>query len=76
MAFRLGSSTRLDERCFAMQQFKVMPLSLVMLCIYPKMYPIHELSDEVSPELQILVNSTSVTKVVRPLETSYCLATL
>ena len=48
MAFRLGSSTRLDERCFAMQQFKVMPLSLVMLSIYPKMYPIHELSDEVS----------------------------
>ena len=50
MAFRLGSNTRLDERCFAMQQFKVMPLGLVMLSIYPKMYPIHELSDEVSPQ--------------------------
>ena len=48
MAFRLGSNTHLDERCFAMQQFKVMPLSLVMLSIYPKMYPIHDLSDEVS----------------------------
>lgn len=45
-AFRLGSSTRLDERCFAMQQFKVMPLSLAMLSIYPKLYPIHDLSDE------------------------------
>ena len=48
MAFRLGSSSRLDERCFAMQQFKVMPLSLAMLSVYPKMYPIHDLSDEVS----------------------------
>ena len=47
MAFRLGSTSRLDERCFSMQQLKVMPLSLVMLSIYPKMYPIHELSDEV-----------------------------
>ncbi|PFX31272.1 protein transport protein Sec24A-like [Stylophora pistillata] len=46
MAFRLGSTSRLDERCFSMQQLKVMPLSLVMLSIYPKMYPIHELSDE------------------------------
>lgn len=50
MAFRLGSNTRLDERCFAMQQFKVMPLGLAMLAIYPKMYPIHELSDEVRPK--------------------------
>ena len=48
VAFRLGSSSRLDERCFAMQQFKVMPLSLAMLSVYPKMYPIHDLSDEVS----------------------------
>lgn len=47
MAFRLGSTSRLDERCFSMQQLKVMPLNLVMLSIYPKMYPIHELSDEV-----------------------------
>ncbi|KAM7441154.1 Protein transport protein Sec24B [Porites harrisoni] len=46
VAFRLGSSSRLDERCFAMQQFKVMPLSLAMLSVYPKMYPIHDLSDE------------------------------
>ncbi|XP_068702636.1 protein transport protein Sec24A-like [Montipora foliosa] len=46
MAFRLGSSRRLDERCFAMQQLKVMPLNLAMLSIYPKMYPIHDLSDE------------------------------
>ena len=50
MAFRLGSNKRLDERCFAMQQFKVMPLGLAMLAIYPKMYPIHELSDEVRPK--------------------------
>ncbi|KAK3696689.1 hypothetical protein QZH41_013042 [Actinostola sp. cb2023] len=46
VAFRLGSTARLDERCFAMQQLKTMPIYLNMLTIYPSLYPLHDISDE------------------------------
>lgn len=46
IAFRLGTSTRLDERVFAMGQMKTLPLSYLMLYIYPNLYPVHELTDK------------------------------
>ncbi|EDO29943.1 predicted protein, partial [Nematostella vectensis] len=46
VSFRLGTTNSLDERCFAMQQLKTMPLSLAMLTIYPSLYPLHDISDE------------------------------
>ncbi|OTF78715.1 hypothetical protein BLA29_005893 [Euroglyphus maynei] len=40
-AFRLGISTRIDERVYAMEQMKSMPLKYLMLYIYPHLYPLH-----------------------------------
>ncbi|XP_072038207.1 protein transport protein Sec24A-like isoform X2 [Amphiura filiformis] len=45
-AFRLGSSTRLDERVYAMEMLKCQPLMYIMLKVHPHIYPVHELSDE------------------------------
>ncbi|XP_071496499.1 protein transport protein Sec24A-like isoform X1 [Diadema antillarum] len=46
MAFRLGTSTKLDSRVFAMEMFKCMPLFYIMLHVHPNLYPVHNLSDE------------------------------
>ncbi|XP_071952334.1 protein transport protein Sec24A-like isoform X2 [Antedon mediterranea] len=46
IAFRLGSSTKLDDRVFAMEMFKSQPLSLIMLQVYPSLYAVHNLADE------------------------------
>lgn len=51
-AFRVGSSTRLDDRVMAMIDMKTKPLYLLMQQIYPDMYPIHELENQ-----QIIINS-------------------
>ncbi|XP_076368820.1 protein transport protein Sec24A-like [Tachypleus tridentatus] len=48
VAFRVGISTKLDERVFAMEQMKSMPLSYLMTFIYPRMYPVHALDDNKS----------------------------
>ncbi|XP_013776662.1 protein transport protein Sec24A-like [Limulus polyphemus] len=45
VAFRVGVETRLDERVFAMEQMKCLPLSYLMTHIYPRMYPVHALDD-------------------------------
>ncbi|XP_078398021.1 protein transport protein Sec24B-like isoform X2 [Cetorhinus maximus] len=45
-AFRTGTSTRLDERVFAMCEMKTQPLVLLMLTIHPNLYRIDNLSDE------------------------------
>ncbi|XP_064458307.1 protein transport protein Sec24A-like isoform X2 [Ornithodoros turicata] len=45
-AFRIGVSTKLDDRVFAMEQMKTMPLSYLMTYIYPAMYPVHMLNDQ------------------------------
>ncbi|KAI9561908.1 hypothetical protein GHT06_012870 [Daphnia sinensis] len=48
VAFRTGQSTRLDDRVFAMNQLKVLPLSQLILSVYPDMYAIHNLHDQVN----------------------------
>lgn len=45
-AFRVGVSTKLDDRVFAMEQMKSMPLSYLMTYIYPALYPVHTLDDQ------------------------------
>ncbi|XP_077505314.1 protein transport protein Sec24AB isoform X2 [Amblyomma americanum] len=50
-AFRVGISTKLDERVFAMEQMKTMPLTYLMTYIYPALYPLHALDDQDALEL-------------------------
>ncbi|CAB1413823.1 unnamed protein product [Pleuronectes platessa] len=45
-AFRTGTSTRLDDRVFAMCQLKYQPLVYAMLMIHPSLYRIDDLNDE------------------------------
>ncbi|XP_056297379.1 protein transport protein Sec24A isoform X3 [Pseudoliparis swirei] len=45
-AFRTGTSTRLDERLFAMCQLKYQPLVYAMLMIHPALYRVDDLTDE------------------------------
>ncbi|XP_074528347.1 protein transport protein Sec24A-like isoform X3 [Halichoeres trimaculatus] len=45
-AFRTGTSTRLDDRVFAMCQLKYQPLAYSMLMIHPSLYRIDDLTDE------------------------------
>ncbi|KAL6098292.1 sec24a [Pungitius sinensis] len=45
-AFRTGTSTRLDERLFAMCQLKYQPLVYSMLMIHPALYRVDNLSDK------------------------------
>ncbi|XP_034407021.1 protein transport protein Sec24A isoform X3 [Cyclopterus lumpus] len=45
-AFRTGTSTRLDDRLFAMCQLKYQPLVYAMLMIHPALYRVDDLSDE------------------------------
>ncbi|XP_067136282.1 protein transport protein Sec24A [Centruroides vittatus] len=46
VAFRTGISTKLDERVFAMEQMKTLPLNNLLTYIYPNLYPIHNLDDK------------------------------
>ncbi|XP_043826263.1 protein transport protein Sec24B isoform X3 [Dromiciops gliroides] len=45
-AFRTGTSTRLDDRVFAMCQMKCQPLVYLMKIIHPNLYRIDKLTDE------------------------------
>ncbi|XP_036793624.1 protein transport protein Sec24A isoform X1 [Oncorhynchus mykiss] len=45
-AFRTGTSTRLDDRVYAMCQLKYQPLAYVMLMIHPALYRVDDLTDE------------------------------
>ncbi|KAG2466617.1 SC24B protein, partial [Polypterus senegalus] len=47
-ALRTGTSTRLDERVFAMCQFKSEPLAQLMRIVHPNLYRVDRLTDEVS----------------------------
>lgn len=49
-AFRIGQSTRLDDRLFAMCEMKSQPLNSLMLSIYPELYPIHMLDQDATFE--------------------------
>ncbi|XP_066991918.2 protein transport protein Sec24A [Anabrus simplex] len=46
VAFRSGQSTRLDDRVFAMCQMKTLPLINLIQMIYPDMYPLHNLEEQ------------------------------
>lgn len=46
-AFRTGTSTKLDDRVFAMSQLKYQPLAYAMLMIHPALYRVDDLTDEV-----------------------------
>lgn len=49
-AFRTGTSTRLDDRVYAMCQIKSQPLVHLMKMIHPNLYRIDKLIDEVTYE--------------------------
>lgn len=42
-AFRVGTSTRLDDRVFAMDCMKTLPLDQLMKYVYPELYKIDPL---------------------------------
>lgn len=48
MAFRTNQATRLDERMFSMCQMKSLPLTSLIQYIYPDLYPIHALEEQVT----------------------------
>ncbi|KAL1461541.1 hypothetical protein WDU94_013426 [Cyamophila willieti] len=45
-AFRIGQSTRLDDRLYAMTEMKCLPLNSLLLSIYPELYPLHTLDQD------------------------------
>ncbi|XP_061542036.1 protein transport protein Sec24B isoform X2 [Phycodurus eques] len=45
-AFRTGMSTRLDERVFAMCEFKTQPLQQLMRMVHPDLYRLDNVSDQ------------------------------
>lgn len=45
-AFRIGCSTRLDDRIKAMCDMKAKPLPFLIQAIYPDLYPIHNLEEQ------------------------------
>ncbi|KAM3601432.1 uncharacterized protein V6R79_012827 [Siganus canaliculatus] len=45
-AFRTGTSTRLDDRVYAMCQLKYQPLAYAMMMIHPALYRVDDLTDE------------------------------
>ncbi|XP_054261293.1 protein transport protein Sec24A-like isoform X2 [Macrosteles quadrilineatus] len=51
VAFRIGQSTRLDDRVFAMCQMKSLPLCYLIQSIYPDLYPLHNI--ELQPEMEV-----------------------
>lgn len=53
-AFRTGTSTRLDDRVYAMCQMKSQPLVHLMKMIHPNLYRIDRLTDEVCVCLDVL----------------------
>ena len=46
-AFRIGSSTKLDDRVFALEECKSQPVVYYMMSLYPNLYPVHALDDKV-----------------------------
>lgn len=56
-SFRTGTSTRLDDRVFAMCQLKYQPLAYAMLMVHPALYRVDDLNDEVSEEAASLTEN-------------------
>lgn len=46
-SLRTGTSTRLDERVFAMCDFKTQPLQQLMRMVHPDLYRLDDMSDQV-----------------------------
>lgn len=46
-AFRLGVSTKVDDRIDSMDNCKILPLYRLMQKMVPDLYPVHALTDEV-----------------------------
>src|SRR5690606_2410314 len=52
-AFRFGAQVKIDDRVYAMNLCKTMPLRYLMLCIYPNLYAVHNLDDKVIAKMKI-----------------------
>jgi protein transport protein SEC24 len=46
IAFSMSGNLKIDDRVFAMQQCKVMPVCYLLQSLYPHLYPLHKLNDE------------------------------
>lgn len=60
-AFRTGTSTRLDDRVKAMIDMKTLPLMRLIQCVYPDLYPVHNLEEQ-----QIILNVEEIPIHVPP----------
>ena len=49
-AFRIGTSTKLDERVFALEQLKTQPVGALLRSVYPDLYPLHLMQDKVGEQ--------------------------
>ncbi|XP_019879213.2 protein transport protein Sec24A [Aethina tumida] len=61
LAFRTGTTTRVDDRVKAMMDMKSKPLHVLMQQIYPDLYPIHNLEAQ-----EVIVNSEDETVSMPP----------
>uniref|UniRef100_A0A3Q4HAR0 SEC24 homolog B, COPII coat complex component n=1 Tax=Neolamprologus brichardi TaxID=32507 RepID=A0A3Q4HAR0_NEOBR len=52
-ALRMGTSTRLDERVFAMCEFKTQPLQQLMRMVHPDLYRLDNISDQLQGALHL-----------------------
>lgn len=50
-ALRTGTSTRLDERVFAMCEFKSQPLHQIMRMVHPDLYRIDNMTEQVTQNI-------------------------
>ncbi|KAK3591332.1 hypothetical protein CHS0354_028438 [Potamilus streckersoni] len=46
VAFRLNPSVKLDDRVFALQECKTLPLASMIQSFYPDLYPVHNITDK------------------------------
>ena len=53
-AFRVGVPTRLDDRVYALEQCKTLPVSQLIQLLYPDLYPVHTIMEVVSSSLLFL----------------------
>jgi len=53
-AFRTNITTGLDERNYALQQCKVLPVRQLIQMMYPDLYPLHRIMEVVSSYLYIV----------------------
>lgn len=56
-ALRTGTSTRLDERVFAMCEFKSQPLHQITRMVHPDLYRIDNMTEQVLQNIQVCSES-------------------